>query len=94
MADHRWDQVAVAALAVTVFGAGLPVWPDVVRICALVLAVGLATVAWRMRRRATRGGDAASVRGLGGAGDRPASRMDGANGQVDQRLGGFGAGMG
>jgi len=94
MADHRWDQVAVAALAVAVFGAGLPAWPDAVRLFALVLAVGLTAVAWRMRRRVNRDRDAASVRGWGGAGDRPAGRMDGANGQVDQRLGGFGAGMG
>jgi len=94
MKDHHWDQVAVAALAVAVFGAGLPAWPDAVRLGALVLAVGLAAVAWRMRRRAVRAGDAASLRGGGGAGDRPASRMDQAHGHVDQRLGGFGGGQG
>lgn len=54
MTDRGWQRVAVGAIAVTVLGGFLPLWPSAVRVAALAAGVVLAVMAVVLRHRLRR----------------------------------------
>jgi hypothetical protein len=95
MTERTWQGLAVAALGVGIVFVLVPILSDVLRLVALVVALGLAVAAWMVRRRVRSSVDDREGLDSHGAGmglhDGQATNVGGDQ-PVDQRHMGYGTG--